>query len=60
MREVTEDTVSTGDRLIWGAIGTLMELDIRKFFTEWTPKLEELSTAAKTARIKSGDTSSET
>lgn len=56
LREVTEDTVSTGDRLVWGAIGTLMELDMKKFFAEWTPKLTELKEAAKASRLK-GDNS---
>ena len=32
--------------MIWGAIGTLMELDIKQFFTEWTPKLEVLQDQA--------------
>ncbi len=26
------------DRLTWGAVGTLMEMDINEFFNEWTPK----------------------
>ena len=50
MREVTEDTTSTGDRLIWGAIGTLMELDVKNFFTEWTPKLKDLREAAAVSK----------
>jgi hypothetical protein len=58
LREVTEDTTSTGDRLVWGAIGTLMELDIRNFFTEWTPKLTELSEQAKAARIRNTEAAS--
>ena len=28
----------TLDRLTWGAIGTLMEMNIDKFFEEWTPR----------------------
>lgn len=56
LREVTEDTVYTGDRLVWGAIGTLMELDMKKFFAEWTPKLAELKEEAKASRLK-GDSS---
>lgn len=56
LREVTEDTTSTGDRLVWGAIGTLMELDIKKFFVEWTPKLAELKDAAKASRQKGDST----
>ena len=58
LREVTEDTTSTGDRLVWGAIGTLMELDIKSFFTEWTPKLTELSELAKATRIRNTEAAS--
>ena len=56
LREVTEDTTSTGDRLVWGAIGTLMELDIKSFFTEWTPKLTELSESAIASRLRNVET----
>ena len=48
---MTEETISTGDRLIWGAIGTLMELDINKFFSEWTPKLRVLQEQADLYKI---------
>lgn len=42
--KVVEDTPSCiADRLVWGAVGTLMELDIPTFFEEWTPKLNQLS-----------------
>ena len=51
LREVTEDTVSVPDRMVWGAIGTLMELDIKQFFTEWTPKLEVLQEQADSQKI---------
>lgn len=36
LREVTEDNVQ--ERLVWGAVGTLMELDMETFFAEWRPK----------------------
>ena len=36
LREVTEENVR--DRLVWGAVGTLMELDVDAFFKEWRPK----------------------
>lgn len=52
MREVTEDTISVPDRMIWGAIGTLMELDIKQFFTEWTPKLEVLQEQADLQKLE--------
>lgn len=35
-----DDTVdSVTDRLVWGAEGSLMGMDIPTFLTEWTPKL---------------------
>lgn len=39
------------NRMIWGAIGTLMELDIKSFFKNWTPKLAELVQEAKEKSI---------
>lgn len=42
MREIGDETYSIPDRLTWGASGTLMELDMVKFFKEWTPKFRQL------------------
>ena len=36
---VDEDSVS--DRLVWGAMGSLMSLDLDEFMEKWTPKLKE-------------------
>ena len=50
LREVGEDSVS--DRLVWGATGTLMAMDIRSFFSEWTPKTRAMLLAMSTAQEK--------
>jgi hypothetical protein len=47
-KEVTEKDVQ--DRLVWGAIGTLMELDLESFFEKWTPRMPLLIEQAKRAR----------
>jgi hypothetical protein len=47
-KEVTEKDVQ--DRLVWGAIGTLMELDLESFFERWTPRMPLLIEQAKRAR----------
>ena len=39
-RRIKEDDV--GDRLVWGAVGSLMSLDIEQFMKTWTPKFREL------------------
>jgi hypothetical protein len=41
VREVGDEqsSVTIGDRLTWGAVGTLMEMDISNFMKEWKPKL---------------------
>jgi hypothetical protein len=38
VKEVGDDSGSIGDRLLWGATGTLMKLDLSDFFAEWNPK----------------------
>jgi hypothetical protein len=40
IREVGDDSDirTVSDRLLWGAVGTLMQLDIKAFLQEWTPK----------------------
>eukprot|EP01038_Epipyxis_sp_PR26KG_P004670 gene4670-6561_t len=43
LRAVNDDSGSIPDRLVWGAVGTLMKLDITKFWKEWTPKFIELN-----------------
>ena len=40
LKEVTENDVQ--DRMVWGALGTLMELDMDTFFKEWKPKFKTL------------------
>jgi len=45
LREVTEDNVR--DRLVWGAVGTLMELDVDAFFQEWRPKFNVMMQLGK-------------
>ena len=42
VKYVGEDIGSVPDRLLWGAVGTLMRLDTTKFFDEWTPKFQVL------------------
>merc|ERR1712070_1233197 len=53
MREVGEESNSIPDRLVWGAVGTLMELDVVAFFKEWTPKFRIMATE-KEKEIESG------
>ena len=38
-RYVGEESIS--DRLVWGAVGSLMSLDLDEFMRQWTPKLKE-------------------
>lgn len=42
MREVGDSPSSIPDRLLWGAVGTLMNLDMKAFFHQWTPKLNDM------------------
>lgn len=42
LRNVGDDNKSIGDRLLWGAVGTLMELKLEPFLKNWTPKLRQL------------------
>ena len=39
LEDASMQTVS--DRLVWGAVGTLMKIDIRNFLNEWTPKFSQ-------------------
>lgn len=39
LEDASMQTVS--DRLVWGAVGTLMKIDIRTFLNEWTPKFAQ-------------------
>jgi hypothetical protein len=43
LRDVGDDSKSIGDRLLWGAVGTLMELELEPFLQNWTPRLRELN-----------------
>ena len=51
LREVGDDNASVPDRLVWGAVGTLMAMNIPSFMQEWTPKLKKLM---KTAALRAG------
>jgi len=58
LREVGDDNASVPDRLVWGAVGTLMAMNIPSFMQEWTPKLKKLiKVAALKARMDSGSNS---
>ena len=50
LREVTEDSVQ--DRLVWGAVGTLMEMDLNTFFKEWRPKFNVLMMMSKQREVE--------
>ena len=39
VREVGDSSTSVADRLVWGAVGTLMSLDLEPFFEQWTQKM---------------------
>jgi len=53
MREVGDDGNSISDRLLWGGVGTLMEMDITSFMKKWSRlKLEGLIHDAKEKRIE--------
>ena len=47
---VTEDSVQ--DRLVWGAVGTLMEMDLNTFFKEWRPKFNVLMMMSKRREVE--------
>jgi uroporphyrinogen-III synthase len=47
VRSVGDESSSIADRLVWGAVGTLMQMDIPTFMREWSPKLRSLSKLAK-------------
>lgn len=42
IREVGDGLMSVSDRLVWGAVGTLMFLELDTFFKEWTPRLRAM------------------
>lgn len=42
IKELTDSLESVPDRLVWGAEGTLMELNLLEFLREWSPKLRKL------------------
>jgi len=46
IREVDESYASVPDRLVWGAIGTLMFLQLDTFYSTWTPRFRELHSRA--------------
>jgi len=46
MREVGEGYGSIPDRLVWGAVGTLMRLDLDEFYDAWTPRFKGLYSRA--------------
>ena len=41
IRYVGDTASSVPDRLVWGAVGTLMELELNSFFEEWSQKLRK-------------------
>ena len=45
LKYIDEDNVK--DRLVWGALGTLMSLDMEWFMKTWTPKLREFDADIK-------------
>jgi hypothetical protein len=47
VRDVGDDSASIGDRLVWGAVGTLMSMNLDYFFRHWTPKLAVMMKSAK-------------
>ena len=46
LREIGDDSASVPDRLVWGAVGTLMAMNIPSFMQEWSPRLKVLMRAA--------------
>lgn len=47
VREVGDDFTSISDRLVWGAVGTIMSMELDPFFKEWSPKLRLFIELAK-------------
>ena len=47
LRSVGDERNSIADRLVWGAVGTLMEMDIGSFMLEWSPKLRSMIKMAR-------------
>ena len=50
LKYINEDNVK--DRLVWGAIGTLMSLDLDWFMKTWSPKLKEFDSDIKNIIVK--------
>lgn len=47
VKEVGDDFTSVSDRLVWGAVGTIMSMELEPFFKEWSPKLRLFTELAK-------------
>lgn len=41
-REITDVTGNIEDELIWGQKGTIMTIDLEKFFEVWTSKFQAM------------------
>ena len=55
LREVGDDGASVADRLVWGAVGTLMQMDIGRFMEEWSPRLRKMGKLARLQQARSDD-----
>ena len=45
-----ESYASVPDRLVWGAVGTLMFLQLDTFYSTWTPRFRDLQSKAAIAQ----------
>jgi hypothetical protein len=52
LREVDENIA---DRVLWGATGSLMKMNLDNFFTEWTPKLKKMKMLAEMSQRSQAD-----
>lgn len=52
VRELTEMQESVPDRLVWGAVGTLMKLDLNDFFENWNPRFQVLFEEAERKAVQ--------
>lgn len=50
--KATIEEGNLADRIVWGAVGTLMEINIVEFLKEWTPKLRQMTFDAQNLESK--------
>jgi len=52
LREVGDGFGSFGDQIVWGGIGTLMEVDVERFRDKWSGAIRALGSAEKRPHVQ--------